>query len=241
MSSSSIVAGVATPEPLSTHKLARLAGLLYIATLPTAGFGIMGAHGLLDGGVGTAAARIAESQAALQVGVLLGAIGAVIWLALGVVFYALFRSTSERVSQLLLVCVVASATLLLAALAGRLDAIALVQDSKSLTASSPEHLQALVVLAWRSSENLMRASIVFWGLWLLPLGWLAIRSRLVPRTLGILLMLGAPYYLAFYVGLIFQPGYEKTLFAQVLGFVFLLPGSIGELGAGLWLLVKGKP
>jgi hypothetical protein len=84
-------------------------------------------------------------------------------------------------------------------------------------APAPLSTHKLARLAGRSSENLMRASIIFWGVWLLPLGWLAIRSRLVPRTLGLLLMLGAPYYLAFYVGLVFQPDYEKTLLAQVVG------------------------
>jgi hypothetical protein len=224
---------------MSLSKQARLAGGLYLATLPTAGFGIMSARALLEGGASTAVTRIETSRALLEWGVLLGAAGAVIWLILGVVFYTLFRAVSERACRLLVVFVVASVVLLLAALVGRLDAIALIADARALPGLDPEQLQAVVLLAWRGSENLMNASILFWGLWLVPLGWLVFRSGFLPRALGVLLAFGAVYYVVYFIGVVLCPGYEKTTLAQVMAFVFLIPGSVGEMGTALWLLIRG--
>lgn len=222
-----------------SSKQARLAGLLYLLTLPTAGFGIMSARALLEGGASTAVARIEASRGLLEWGVVLGAAGAVIWLILGVMFYTLFRAVGERACKLLVVFVVASVVLLLAALVGRLDAIALIQDARALSTSDPDQLLGLVLLAWRGSENLMNASILFWGLWLVPLGWLVFRSGFLPRALGVLLAFGAVYYVVYFVGVVLCPGYEKTTFARVMAFAFLIPGSIGEMGTALWLLIRG--
>src|SRR5207245_510086 len=118
------------PEQVSNHRLARLAGLLYFSMLPTTGMGVFSALSLLANGGSSAAAQIAASRSFLQLGVLVGAVGFVTWLVVGVLFYALFRSVSDRASKLLVVFVVVSAILCLAALARRMDAISLVAESQ---------------------------------------------------------------------------------------------------------------
>lgn len=238
MSSSLSIAGGVTSQPISQDKLARLTGLLYLSLLPTAGFGIMSAQSLLENGGSAAAAQIAASRALLELGVLAGAVCAITWLVLGVLFYALFRSVSERACQLMLVMAVASSVLILASLARRMDALSLVADSQRL-ALGPDQVRALVALAVRSSDNLMQVSIIFWGVWLLPLGFLVFRSGFLPKTLGVLLMLGVPFYVGSFVGGVLDPEYAKTLVAQVIGFGFGIPEILGELGTGLWLLVRG--
>ncbi len=220
---------------LAAMSAARLAGLLYLLTLPTAGFGIMSARSLLEGGV----ADIEASRVLVELGVLLGAAGAVIWLVAGVVFHELFRSVSDRASKLLVVFVVASVVLQLAALAGRLDAISLLDDARTLPGSSPAQTQALVVLSWHRSENLLNASIIFWGLWLVPLAWLVFRCGFLPRTLAVLLLFGAVYYVTYFVGIVLNPAYEETLVGKVMGYAFLTPGTVGEMGTALWLLIRG--
>src|SRR5262245_42389330 len=137
----------------------------------------------------------------------------------------------------MLAMVVASNTLLLAALARRMDALSLVADAQTL-GLGPDQLRALVALAVRSSENLMQVSIIFWGLWLLPLGFFVLRSGFVPKWLGVLLMLGAPFYVGIYVGGVLDPEYAKTFVSKVIGFGFGIPEIVGELGTALWLLIR---
>ena len=76
---------------------------------------------------------------------------------------------------------------------------------------------------------------VFWGLWLIPFGWLVVRSGQLPRLLGYLLVLGGLSYVADFAGQVLVAGYGDMRFA---GYV-TLPAALGEIGTCLWLLVMG--
>lgn len=95
------------------------------------------------------------------------------------------------------------------------------------------------MLALHSSNNLMLVSIIFWGLWLFPLGWLVFRSGFAPRVLAVLLMLGGFFYVFTFVGTVFDSDYQNTLFARVVGIISGIPSVIGEVGTALWLLIMG--
>lgn len=74
---------------------------------------------------------------------------------------------------------------------------------------------------------------LFFGLWLIPMGWLAWHSRWMPKALGGLLMAGGVGYIASaFVGN-FGPSFSG--FAQVL----TMPASFGEFWMIGYLLVKG--
>ena len=230
--------GGPTPEQLARHKLARLAGFLYFSTLPTGAIGLIGAQSLMDKGGLAAAAKIAASRSFLELGVLSGAICVVTWLIVGVLFYALFRPVGDRACKLLVVFTTVGCTLLLAALALRMVALSLVAQSQEL-ALGGDQLQLQVALAVRASDSLSQVSIIFWGIWLVPLGLLVFRSGFLPRTLGVLMMFGAIAYVAIFAGTVLQPEFSKTTLAQVIGLGLLLPGNVGELGTALWLLFRG--
>ncbi|MEM1379919.1 MAG: DUF4386 domain-containing protein [Pseudomonadota bacterium] len=81
----------------------------------------------------------------------------------------------------------------------------------------------------------IRNSTLFWGLWLMPFGMLAWRSRSIPRVLGLFLMLGCVGYTMNFFGPILWSGY----IASPIGEVVAIPQSIGEIGTALWLLIMG--
>jgi len=237
MSSTLDITG-ATLEHVSNHKLARLGGLLYFSMLPTTGIGVFSAQSLMENGGSSAVSQIAASRAFLEFGVLVGAVGFATWLVVAVLFHAIFRSVSNSACKILVVFVVASVALVLAALARRLDALSMVAESQQL-ALDPQQLRTLVALAVQSSDNLMQVAMIFWGLWLAPLGFLVYRSGFLPRTLGVLLWCGAVFYVANFAGTVLHPQFAKTWIAQTLNFAGLLPGTVGEIGTGLWLLIRG--
>ncbi len=84
-------------------------------------------------------------------------------------------------------------------------------------------------------EQWMDVASIFWGLWLAPLGWLILKSRAVPRLLGVLLILGCGGYLAAYFGPLLYDGYRDLPFRSLIS----MPGSVGEIGTCLWLLIMG--
>src|SRR5205085_7976690 len=93
--------------------------------------------------------------------------------------------------------------------------------------------EAFVMLFLRLHHYLDAANEIFWGLWLLPLGLLAYKSRFLPRFLGVWLMAGCFGYLAMSFTAFVVPAYEDRVFT------YTQPLVIGELAFMLWLAIRG--
>lgn len=79
-----------------------------------------------------------------------------------------------------------------------------------------------------------RMSAAYFGAWLVPLGYLVIKSGYFPRLLGILLIAGSFGYFALQVMTFLAPSAPDALTA---GFVAI--GGIPEILFMLWLVVFG--
>jgi hypothetical protein len=75
---------------------------------------------------------------------------------------------------------------------------------------------------------------VFWGLWLLPLGYLVYKSGFIPRILGIFLILNGFSYVIHCMTIHFFPEHQSIVFKAATPFWI-----IGEITFTLWLLIKG--
>ena len=94
-----------------------------------------------------------------------------------------------------------------------------------------EQLQAQVGLYY----NKVRLAEIFWGLWLLPFGYLIYKSGLIPKILGGFLILGGIGYVINFMGPILAVNFTDSLVSTVAK----IPSSIGEIGTCLWLLIVG--
>jgi len=196
---------------------------------------------------GDAAATLAKIQASrtfFEVAIVAGAAGYINYLILGSVFYQLFSPVRKRAASLLLAFVAASVPLALAAVARQLDALSLLDGAKDLPAIGADQLQVhimqiQVMQTLHSSNNLFLMTNIFSGLWLIPLGWLMFRSGFAPRILYVLLVLGGFFYVLGFAAPVFNADYENTVFGRTVGISCGIPGVIGELGTGLWLLIRG--
>ena len=72
----------------------------------------------------------------------------------------------------------------------------------------------------------------FWGLWLLPLGMLVIKSRFFPRFLGAWLIAGGVAWVGISFVNIVLPDYSKLAFNAA------QPFTLAEVAAMIWL-IKG--
>ena len=75
---------------------------------------------------------------------------------------------------------------------------------------------------------------IFFGLWLIPLGYLAYTSGLFPRALGVVLVVGGSAYLVDLTLAFVAPDISR----QVHG-LLAIPPTIAEVWTVLYLLVKG--
>jgi Domain of unknown function (DUF4386) len=100
---------------------------------------------------------------------------------------------------------------------------------------STQHIQSEILLLLKQHDNGMEVIHIFSGLWLFPFGYLVFKSGILPKFLGILLMLGCLGYIINFLGSTLSPDYSKLGISSYLS----LPATIGEIGTCLWLLIMG--
>ncbi len=211
---------------------ARTTGLLYLGLVVTGALGFLLVRGQLfvaDDPGGTLS-NLVEHTSMARLGVVLE-LGIVLTQALAAVwFYRLFCSVDSVAAGLVAVFGMVNAVAILgsaAALATSLD----VADDKSLAVSGGA--AATVQLLYVISGHLWGVGGLFFGLWLVPMGWLVVRSRWLPRPLGQILMVGGVgYMLSTFVSYVFAN-------ADVVAGLLTVPATIGELWIVGYLILFG--
>ncbi len=221
-----------------SDKLARLAGALYLLTFPTTG-AWYGISGTVLGGDAVTLASLEASRGMLELAIVLGAIGHVLHLVLVVVLHRLLSPFGKMAANLTVIFLAASVPLSFAAIAREMDLLALLDGASTQAALGPGQVQAQITLTIDAYTSLFNTGTVFWGVWLLPLGWLLLRSGYVPKVLAVFVLLGGPFYVMSFVGLVLDPAYATSLFGRIFGTATGIPELIGEVGVALWLTIRG--
>lgn len=215
----------------------RLAGLLYLVVVATGLFSLAYVPGqlIVSGDVQATLDRIATSEPLFRQGIAAFLLMQVAFLLLPFALYPLLRPSGQRAAILMVALAVTSVPLGLSALTHRLDLLSLLAEPGISGILGPAQVKAEAALSLEAYRNGLHVTKLFWGLWLLPFGWLVFKSRSLPRVLGALLMLGCFGYLAQVFGALLVPGYAESAIARYAP----LPAAIGEIGSCLWLLVFG--
>lgn len=98
-------------------------------------------------------------------------------------------------------------------------------------------LQHLVMSALNSFDTLWLIGLLFFSAHLLFLGWLILRSKLVPDAIGLLILLAALGYLIDSMAALFLDNYAA--YEDVFAVIVIMPAIIGELSFTVWLLLYG--
>lgn len=216
-------------------RLARVAGLLYLVVVVTGIFslGYVPSRLVVHGDVQATLERMAASEMLLRYGIASFVVEQVAFLLLAFALFRLLRNVDQVVAVTMVVLVAVSVPIALVSVSARLDLLSLL-DRADVTHASAE----LVSLARASldaySHGLLITSL-FWGLWLFPFGFLVLRSRLLPRFLGVFLMLGCVGHVVDVLCSIVLPGYGDMAMSGYM----TLPAALGEIGSCLWLLLVG--
>ena len=109
-------------------------------------------------------------------------------------------------------------------------ALVLLSGADYLTAVKADQLHAQVMFHLNLHKYGLNIAQIFWGLWLLPFGYLVLKSGFLPRILGVLLMIGCLGHLIDVVTGVGFPNVDVTVSQFT---------SIGEFLFPLWLVVKG--
>lgn len=151
----------------------------------------------------------------------------VAFLLLPLALYRVFADVDRGAAVLMVALAAASVPIGLVAVTHRMEALLLLQEAGA-------NAEAAFALCLQRYGHGLRIASLFWGLWLLPFGWLVLRSGRLPRVLGVLLMLGGVGYVVQVFGGL-APGFAESALARYAR----MPAAFGEIGSCLWLLVFG--
>ena len=213
---------------------ARISGVLYAIVIITGIFAFMYVPGqiVVPDDAAATIANIKSNTLLYRGGIAALLLNQIAFFLLPLALYVLLSPINPKLAVVMVLAALAGIPLALAGAAERLLILNLVTGSLS---APPAALADLVSTARASANALTAFSTTFWGLWLLPFGYLVFRSGFLPRILGLCLMAGCFGYVINLFGLILVPDYSASTVASVLR----LPASIGEIGIGLWLLLIG--
>jgi len=221
----------------SNKQTARIAGSLYLLLVVTGIFNLKYVPEKINvsGDAAATVHNIIAYDSLYRWGIAVGFIGFIGFLLLPLVLYKLLKPVNEIHAKLMVIFAVVSVPISFINMANRFAVLSLVSDANYLKVFSSEALQAQVMFYNDLYDSVNLIAMIFWGLWLFPFGYLVFKSGFLPRILGLLLMIGCFGYLITVFGNTLIPNYHEF---GITSYV-LLPGSIGELGTCLWLLIMG--
>lgn len=218
----------------SLKKTARLAGLWYLGfTLGPFYLMYVPSQTVVRNDASATAARVLAHETLFRWGMLTETLGSVIFIGLALALYRLFEGVDRHRSRQLLALVLVSAALGLVTATFSGAALLLFRGGDPFSAFDAPTRNALGMLLIRMRGQVYGINEMFWGLWLLPFGWLVVRSRFLPRWLGYWLLLDGVAWMAISTSFFLTPDHTDALFR------YFQPLFMAELAAVLWLLIVG--
>lgn len=214
---------------------ARAAGALYLITIITGVFAevfVRGALVVRDDAAATAA-NILSSEPLYRLGLASDLVMLACYVAVTLLFYELFEPAGRGLSLLAAFFSLVGVAVLAANSLNHVAPLVFLKNSQSLSAFEPAQLQALALAALRMHARGYNVAGVFFGLYMMLLGYLIVRSGFLPRTLGALMALGGLGFLTNGFAIFLLP----TLVARFPDTGML--GGIAELSLSLWLMARG--
>ena len=212
--------------------IARLAGFLYLLTVPLGvfNFAYLPSSLIVSGDAATTAQNIMASESLFRLGIVSALLGPIIGILYVLILYRLLKPVSKDSAVLMVVFALIGNPITMLNEFTQLGVLQLLSGADYLTVFTTSQLQALAYLFVRLHSYGISIAFIFSGLWLLPLGYLVFKSGFLPRILGILLIIGGfGYLIDVFAGFLF-PGSNLS--------IGLLTG-LSEIFFILWLLIKG--
>lgn len=212
-------------------RLARIAGSVYLCVAVLGGFAeLVVRDRIVELGHPLATAEnIRDSATLFRAGFVADLVQATLFLLTAMVLYLLLRGVNELAARAMVVIVAVSVAIICLNLLNQWVALQIATD-RAFGAGS----DALVGLFAGMHHDGYLIAQIFFGLWLLPLGYLVVKSGWFPTWIGVLLIAGCFGYLVDTFATFLAPGIADTIEAIVLA-----PAAIGELSFVAYLLIKG--
>jgi hypothetical protein len=208
---------------------------LYLLVALTGPFVLLYVPGKLfvPGNATETASNILAHESLFRSYIVVGLFSELCFIAVVLVLYQLFKGVSAELSTLMVILILIDAPIAFLGVANDVATLAFVRGAEFLAVFDKPQRDALATLLINVNEQGVLISEMFWGLWLLPLGLLVVRSVFLPRLLGIWLFVNGLAYLVISATGLMLPQHLKVVS------MIATPVLFGEVAFMLWLLIMG--
>lgn len=218
----------------SLQKTARIAGFLYLLVVIIGPIVLLVLPGKLfvPGDPTATANNMLANEGLVRTHILLSILAQLIFIAAVFMFFRLLKGVNITVAAIMMFLILIDTPLVFLAVTHEATALTLLK-APDLAAFDTAQRNALATLYLDLNKVGVYVSSIFWGAWLLPLGWLVRRSGFLPGWLGIWLIVnGLAYIVLALIGLT-APQYHDA------ASTYATPILLGEVALMLWLLIFG--
>ena len=220
----------------SPKHLARIAGAFYLLVGIFGGF----AEGFVDprmyvaGDAAATAENVLANSGLVRLAVVAHLLDGVFFVLAAMALYLLLDYVHKNAARWMVLLVALATGIICLNAVFQFEALQVATNNSYAAAFGTAGSNALVLLLLDMQHYGTLIAQVFFGLWLAPLGYLAYKSGLFPKALGIVLGAAAVSYLLDLLAAFLAPDFAK----QIHPFLIIAP-LIGEIWMVLYLLVKG--
>lgn len=220
----------------SNKKTARIAGVLYLLVGIFGGF----AEGYVDpkmyaaGNAAATVGNIISNSGLVRLGVVSHLLDGTFFIFTAMALYILLRHVHKNMARAMLILVMLATGIICLNTVFLFEGLRVAIDSTYAAAFGIVGSNALVLLLLDMQHYGTLIAQVFFGLWLIPLGFLANKSEMFPKWLGSILILGGVCYIIDLCTAFIFPEFGL----KIHGFV-VLPCAVSEISMVLYLLLVG--
>jgi hypothetical protein len=220
----------------SPKRLARIAGVLYLLVGIFGGFaeGYVEPKMYVVGNAAATAANVVGNSGLVRLGVVADLLDGTVFVFLAMTLYVLLKHVDKGVARAMLILVALATAVTCIVAVFEFEGLRVATDPSYATALGAAGSNALVMLLLDTQHYGLLIGQIFFGLWLAPLGYLTYRSGMLPKALGVLLVVGAGCYIVDMLAAFLVPDLGRTIHTFV-----VIPSAIAELSMVGYLLVVG--
>ena len=217
-------------QPTTVRRKDRTIGVVYLLYFVTAIFSLLFLKGVaVPGNMAATAHNFLSHEPAFRSSFAFNLVATAFYIALTALFYSLFEPVNKVISLLaaffsLMGCAIQTVGSLF-----QLAPFVIIGVNASPDTFNANQLQTLSLMLLKFQTQAFNIGLIFFAFYCLLIGYLILRSTLLPRFLGVLMLAAGLGWLTFLV-----PPFAAQLsrYTQILGF-------FAEVSLMLWLLIMG--
>jgi hypothetical protein len=217
---------------------ARLAGLLWLLTAITGGFGLfyIRSRVIVPGDAAATAGNILALEPLYRGAIVSSLVSEVLQFFLGLTLFELFKDVNKRLATVVLASVLMSVGIGVINMLNHFGALLVLSRPEFLKVFAPAQLEAAALVFLRLANGSGQGLVeIFWAPYYVSFGLLVVRSRILPKVLGVLLMLMGVGFAVNILQKFLVPQLYPAMFTQLA----MTLGGLGAIPTMLWLLIKG--